>query len=198
MDDRTRILMEIVRQAYSNHITVMCPRNESLLSRMKLKFDDGEPKKGDLVLAVTSITPNPWFIGFLEEAKGNGNWIIRDIATNQLCNYSNESFVKISGLHKTQLWCGHERELYRKVRKAIGKLDYSTRYKDLDINGKEATVRLRDIFKNESKYIITFHWNTKTTIKSLVRLFQAYLDKAKEIKEYQNEALLGDDQRTVS
>src|SRR5689334_1884381 len=93
----------------------------------------GRPKynKGDLVVCFTSAgrQQNPWLISFVE-ADGCKNdpqgLVLRAIGTNRLCDYSNESFIRIVGIPARLLWEGEQYRFSLNLHKALVRLDSYT------------------------------------------------------------------------
>jgi len=122
MDDKSRILMEIIRGLYSTLLFKVRDHNyyNEGLKREYVHFDysNNNIQKGDLVMG-TSIMPHDYFIGWVEEVLSYGHCMIRELGSNRVCDYSNEGFVKIVGLRPEQLWEQEHREFYQKVLKAF-------------------------------------------------------------------------------
>ena len=95
MSDKERILMIIItriipRLVYGCHS--YDDKEEYVKSYM---LDRNGLEKGDLVFANSSIYPNDFMVGFIEELKDDCT-VIREIGSSKLCNYYNESFTKIN------------------------------------------------------------------------------------------------------
>ncbi len=114
LSDRERILLHIIRCLYSG----------SLISRHGATFgasDKRDLKPGDLVLGVTASLRayHPWSVSeIVEPLRGAlGGFLVRDIVTGETCEYSNEMFVRIDGLDRSDdvFLCGDQRALYEKV-----------------------------------------------------------------------------------
>jgi hypothetical protein len=82
---------------------------------------------GDVVMAQTSMVmnPNPFVIGKVHEIPANdlGTWVIEDIFTGTLCNYSNETFIKIHNLPYYLTMNDRDHRLYRRFVVACKKVD---------------------------------------------------------------------------
>ena len=132
-------------------------------------------KKDDLVYANTTIHPNDFMVGFIEEIKEDEDCVvIREIGSDKLCNYYNESFTKIN---KDRLGYeileGLQYKTYIKVLKAFDEYTgYFTRFKSISFDGKKCIVQSRESFKNDLKFEIEFNYNSKTSIKSIGKLLE--------------------------
>ena len=167
MTDKERILMMIITRIIP---ALACSfslekHNEYIEFCM---LDSSKLRIGDLVFAATTIMPNDFMVGFLERIESN-YYVIREIGSNRLCNYSNESFTKIN---KEKLGYeileGVQYKTYRKVLKAFSDYtDYSTRFKEISFEDNMCYVKGRKMFGNETCLSISFPYNSKTTIKEI-------------------------------
>lgn len=168
MTDKERILMIIVSRIipglmYSN----FNKRDEYVKSYM---LEPSKLQHGDLVFANTSIFPNDFMVGFVEQIDNDrGCVVIREIGTKRLCNYFNESF---SVINKEKLGYevleGVQYKTYQKVLKAFSKYaDYCTRFKSISFDGDKCTIQSRKMFSNDLDNEWTFEYNNKTSIKSI-------------------------------
>lgn len=174
MTDKERILMVIITRI----IPGLCygcysyTDKENYVKSYMLERNGLE--KGDLVFANTSIKPNDFMVGFIEEIKKDCT-VIREIGSNKLCNYSNESFTKIN---KEKLGYevleGLQYQTYQKVLKAFSEYArYYTRFKSIAFDKNKCVVQSRAAFSNDTKFEIEFCYNSKTTIKSIGTLLEA-------------------------
>ncbi len=144
---------------------------ENYVKSYTFKLD--ELQNGDLVFAQTTIIPNDFMVGFIHEVKDD-YVIIREIGSKRLCNYSNESFMKIN---KEKLGYeileGIQYKIYEKVQKAINKYKkYSDRFHSLNFNDNKCTLNLRQMFSNDITKTIEFIYSSKTTIKEIGNLLK--------------------------
>jgi len=139
-------------------------------------LDSSGLQHGDLAFANTSIIANDYMVGFVEQVdKTKDCVVIREIGTDKLCNYYNETFSVINkdklGL---EILVGLQYETYQKVLKAFGKYtSYGTRFKSLYFDKNKCFVEARKIFSNDSCFEIEFTYNSKTTIKSIGELLKS-------------------------
>jgi hypothetical protein len=138
-------------------------------------------KKGELAVASGSslYQQNPWLIAFVEgpHKGGDPNGLsVRAIGTDQICNYGNESFIRITGIDEKFLWEGPKREFAVKLQKTMKQMDcFLHRFRGLTFPldgvadvyiGEYHGGTLRT--KNGSKpYVIHVKYNKKTTLKSI-------------------------------
>lgn len=167
MTDKERILMIIITRIIPALVYNFSfeKREEYIESCM---LDPSKLKSGDLVFANTSIMPNDFMVGFVKSIEPN-YVVIREIGSNRLCNYSNESFTKIN---KEKLGYeileGVQYKTYIKVLKAFSDYtDYSTRFKELSFENNICYVKGRKMFENETCLSVSFPFNSKTTIKEI-------------------------------
>lgn len=173
LTDKERILMVIITRIISG-LAWCChnysDRDDYIESNMlgKMQLD-----KGDLVYANTSIRPNDFCVGFVEETKEDCV-VIREIGSDKLCEYFNESFTRIN---KDKLGYevleGVQYKTYQKVLKAFSDYtSYGTRFKSISFDGDICTVAARSMFSDDVNFEVTFTYNSKTTIKSIGKLLE--------------------------
>lgn len=138
------------------------------------KCKESNLEVGDLILCVTSGY-HDWTIGYLVE-KGEGfcdkPWVIKELVGERLCNISNDSFYKIPiEIPQSIALCGKQRVIYEKCLKAMNHY-YMTKFKDLEFDGNICTLNTRKSFSNDLYYSVSFPYNSKTTIKSIVALIE--------------------------
>lgn len=167
MTDKERILMMIITRIIP---ALAC--NFSLEKRNEyIEFcmlDSSKLQAGDLVFAATTFMPNDFMVGFIERIEPD-HFMIREIGSNRLCNYSNESFTKIN---KEKLGYeileGIQYKTYIKVLKAFSDYtDYSTRFKEISFENNTCHVKGRKMFENDTCLSVSFPFNSKTTIKEI-------------------------------
>lgn len=180
MNDKERILMEIIRQL--DFTTTLDPSNRPWGSEA---YRDGshyrvhfapwnEPQVGDLVMCQTGPI-NDFFIGFVHVVIADNRCLIREIGSGRLCDVSNERFVPIVGMPSISLLEGDQREFYRKTLAAFERGDEVWyRFNWLEFDGPEAVIWVRERYggalKNGSKpFSVRMRWNKKTTIKAILQ-----------------------------
>lgn len=172
MTDKERILMWLVNRLYAN----------ALYSREKLiKWRDIQPsiisndnplQVGDLVTTQTTIKPNDFIVGYVDEIQKDCV-VIREIGSKRLCNYYNESFMRIDKtLLGNEILEGTQYLTYQKVLKAFSNSDksYTYRFKSISFDDDICTVEARKVFSNDAVFSIQFKYNSKTPIKSITAL----------------------------
>lgn len=181
MTDKERIFLEVIRgleftlasltrchYEYGVELEDGDVRFEPTMVNGKLNI-----RKGDLVMGKTGPL-HDHTIGWVHEIYDENHLSIREIGTNRLCDYSNEFFVVIRGLYPNRIFDGDEYVFYKKVWKALYKLDeYIHRFYRLDIHDHDAIIWIREKWgslgkKRSVPYFIHIHWNNKTTIKYIM------------------------------
>lgn len=150
LGDRERILSTVVRGLLSTQIFHRGDGYHSATYTGSTGMTDVHfaldqtPVKGDLVIANSTIWPNPWSIGWFESKDENGNYVIREIGTGMLCNYSNETFVPIRGLSNIDLLEGEQYRFYQKVLKVFSTAyEYNYRFGGIKFTDDEVAVTIR-------------------------------------------------------
>ncbi|MCY1169391.1 hypothetical protein D9M73_94190 [compost metagenome] len=179
LNDRERILTRLVDLLSSTML--LCRRTDVYNPQTYKSVDGGtlahfvyyrQPVKGDLVIGQTGRI-DQWKIGFYEEDRGEVH-VIRDLCTDQLCDYGNERFIPIVGLSPTDLLTGARRVLYEKVLRAFSIGDeYSYRFGGIQVQGSTATITVREVFggiggQPSTPFDIEIRWHPKTTVKSIL------------------------------
>ncbi len=168
MTDKERILMMIVTRIIPGLRFSPMNRHDEYVTGSMLSGNN--VKHGDLVFANTTIDPNDFMVGFVERVEENGNVVvIREIGTDRLCNYSNESF---SVINKDKLGYealeGIQYKMFRKTLKAFSEhTGYTTRFKSIRFDGKTCIVEARKTFSNDAIFEARFDYDSKTTIKGI-------------------------------
>lgn len=176
LSDRERVLLHIIRELYSG----------SLLLRRGARFgtsDKADLRPGDLVLGVTASLRayHPWSVSEIVRPLDGalGGYLVRDIVTGETCDYSNEMFVRIDGLDRSDevFLCGEQRALYEKVRAAFrrsGSDEY--RYGGLHFDGpRNARIVVRCKFggwrigEEAIPFEIPLTFNKRTSIAAILR-----------------------------
>lgn len=168
MRDKERILLLIITRIIPG-LTIRTSNQEEYV---RIDYLHQKLNIGDLVFANTTIQPNEFMVGFVHELKENCV-VIREIGSNKLCNYYNESF---SVINKEKLGYeileGLQYKIYQKVLKAFEYLDYSTRFRSINFSDNTCTVTSRTVFENDKKGEASFQYNAKTTIKEIVKILE--------------------------
>lgn len=139
-------------------------------------------KKGDLVVANTTPKPHDFLVGFVEYAASD-HVIVREIGSDRLCCWSNEAFTKINKeILGYEILEGEQYKLYEKVLKAFSQANYWTVFKAISFDGNVCTVQAREKFKDETIFEVSFKYNSKTSIKSIVKLINDEETKLKNMK----------------
>ncbi|WP_099467855.1 hypothetical protein [Konateibacter massiliensis] len=173
MTDKERILMTIITRVIPG-LTYCCHSYEDREKYVKsYMLNRNGLEKGDLVFANTSIKMNDFVVGFIEDFKPECT-VIRELGSNRLCNYYNESF---SVINKDKLGYeileGIQYKIYQKVLKAFSDYSsYSARFHSIEFNNKICTVKSRKMFSNEPTHEFSFKYNSKTTIKEIGKLLE--------------------------
>lgn len=194
MTDRERILLNI-----ASHLAAEVSYLQSLprvkewidsphsLSRVKVSerwLEKVEYKKGDLVGCSTSIgrQQNKWLISFVEGPHGKGDssgLALRAVGTNDLCDYGNESFMRITGIPERFLWEGDKHQFSLKLQKALRNFDsWGHRFRGLEFpEPGVAHVFIGEVFggigRDTKPYRIDIKFDKKTTIKSIMKQMEA-------------------------
>lgn len=182
LSDRERILMYIVDQLSATLLLAPACRGyrkedftSPSLGEMCHFAHYDKPQPGDLVLAKTGGIGEFKIGWFVESRQGNfGGAVIREIGSDLLCNYDNESFVPIRGLHKSMLYEGEQRAMYQKVLRAFRKGDeYLYRFGGLDFYGEEIAITVREVFGglggNSDPFDVRMKWNKRTSVKRILQ-----------------------------
>jgi len=140
--------------------------------------------KGELVVCRTStgIQQNPWLISFVHEQgipHDPHGLCLRAIGTDKLCNYGNESYVRVVGIHEKFLWEGDKQSAATKIHKALRSLlNYGHRFRGIEFDKENtgiAYVYIGEVFggglgKQATKpYKLTVSFTKKTTIKAIAK-----------------------------
>jgi hypothetical protein len=175
MTDKERILMVIITRVIPG-LTFCCHTyedKEKYIKSFMLNRDGLEI--GDLVYANTSIYPNDFSVGFVHSFEPDCV-VIREIGSDKLCNYYNESFTRIEKDNLGyEILEGSKYKIYHKVLKALGEYsNYGTKFKSIDFEDNICTVQTRNMFSDELKFEMKFTYNSKTSIKSIGKLIEEY------------------------
>ena len=182
LSDRERILMQIIDRLSGTFLLMLGAVNErsafesTSLGTLTHFAYYAEPKTGDLVLAKTGHV-SEWKIGWYVE-KRYGGAVIREIGSDRLCNYDNESFVPIYGLDPIMLLEGDKREFYVKVMRSFSKgNEYSYRFGGLRFDGPEAVITIREVFggmgQQSQPFDVRIVWNKRMSVKAILAAMRA-------------------------
>lgn len=171
MSDKERILMAIITRIIPGVLYAPFEEREEYIKSYMFRISELKP--GDLVFANTSLKVNDFLVGFIDHLE-NDCVVIREIGSNRLCNYYNESF---SVINKEKLGYelleGVQYKTYQKALKAFGNYtQYWTRFKSISFEGNMCSLQARKAFKNDTLFEVTFPYNSKTTIASIGRLLK--------------------------
>lgn len=195
MTDRERILINIAAELaheveyYQRLPVVQAHERQWPDSARPIRTEWGvlnRPKyqKGDLVVCFTSTgrQQNPWLISFVEadgckhDAQG---LLLRAIGTNNLCDYSNESFIRITGIPARLLWEGDQYQFSLKLHKALRKLDnYLHVFRGLEFPESNRAVvyigqRWGGMSKPTKPYTVEIQFAKRTSVKSIISSLEA-------------------------
>lgn len=170
MKDKERILMVVITRIIPG-LVYLCNNYKQKEEYVKsYMLNPTELEKGDLVYANSSIYPNDFCVGFVDTVHSD-RVVIREIGSQRLCNYYNETFTKIS---KEKLGYeileGTQYKTYQKVMKAFESTKYYTRFKSISFADRECVVQAREAYKDETIFEISFNYNSKTSIKTIAAL----------------------------
>ncbi len=190
MTDRERILVNIAAQLaheveYYQRLPVVqeherrWPDNARSVRTQWGCINRPRYHKGDLVVCFTStgMRQNPWLISFVEadgckhDAQG---LLLRAIGTNNLCDYSNESFIRITGIPARLLWEGDQYQFSLKLHKALRKLDnYMHVFRGLEFPEPSRAIvyigqRWGGLDKPTKPYTVEIPFTKRTSIKAIV------------------------------
>lgn len=177
MTDKERILMAIITRIIPgliyryNHEERKEYVESCILNQDNLKV-------GDLVFATTTITPNDFMVGFVHSI--NPEYVvIREIGSNNLCNYYNECFTKINKEKLGYQYLeGIEYTIYQKCLAAFEEYGgYSIRFKEIFFDNAICTVKARKVFSNEEIFEISFKYDDNITVLDIGKLIKSKGDK---------------------
>jgi hypothetical protein len=128
-------------------------------------------------------------VGWVHQVVDSSTCVIREIGSNRLCNYGNEKFTRIVGMHTSQLLEGQEYIFQQKVVRAFRKgHEYMYRFGGVDFEQHYATIWIREAFggfdlKNPSKpFSFSMAWNSKTSVK---RILEAMRENGYGTREFE-------------
>ena len=183
MRDKERVLLWLVNRLYANCLYA----RENLTKWRDIQpgiFSNDNPLQvGDLVTTQTTFKVNDFIVGYVEELQKDCV-VIREIGSKRLCNYYNESFMRIDkSILGYEILEGTQYLTYQKVLKAFSNSahSYSYRFKSISFDKDICKVEARKCFSNDAVFDIQFKYNSKTSIKSITTLIeeQQNIDRAK-------------------
>lgn len=173
MTDKERILTCIITRIIPGLLYSSMSEHDKYVKSYMFKKQDLQ--KGDLVFGNTTRVPNDFLVGFIDHIDTEKDCVvIREIGSQRLCNYYNESFTVINKDYLGyEILEGTKYKIYQKTIKAFNEFTkYNTRFKDISFEGNICTVQARESFKDDVLFEISFSYNSKTTIKSIGELLQ--------------------------
>lgn len=183
LNDRERILSILVRQLATTQLLMGRRadgyRSESYRDRDQHYYVhfayDQKPVQGDLVVAKTGFVDR-WTIGWYVEPLPStmGGAVIREIGTDVLCNYANESFVPVRGMSPLDLFEGEQREMLSKVYAAFRRGDeYPYRFGGLRFEGQVAVITVREVFgglgQPSTPFEVRVSYTKRTSVAAILR-----------------------------
>lgn len=177
MQDKERILMCLVNYIYRQALFGIDSVQKWRDLQPSFRGDRNPLEAGDLVVASTTITPNEFMVGYVEEIC-HDYIVIREIGSKNTVNYYNEMFYRIDkNILGYEILEGTQYEIYKKVLKAFSKIkkSYTIRFQSIDFNERICTVKARKVFSDETVGQISFEYNSKTSIKSIISLLDDLL-----------------------
>lgn len=181
MSDKERILLTLINRVYRQ--ALYGPRNEIEKWRdmQPTIIGNGNPlEPGDLVTTMTTISPNAFMLGCVQEVRDDCV-VIREIGSDKTCNYYNERFLKIDkSILGYEILEGEDYRIYKKVLTAFTEADpHSLMFHSIRFDGKTCTITGRIMFEDEAVFETSFRYNSKTTIKSIRELIEQEYQKQK-------------------
>lgn len=187
MTDKERILTLLVKHIYMD--ALYAPEKVRYWREQQPPFMSinvgRKLEEGDLVIAFTTIEPNDFMVGFVHTPPDeNGTVVIREIGSDRLCNYGNETFMWVDKeMLGEEILEGLQYETMRKVRKAFAKAayPYTLRYAGVTFTDHFCLAKGREVFSDKILVSFSFPYNSKTSIKSIVkRINEEYGNYLKE------------------
>jgi len=182
MNDRERILMSILqRLQFTQGLCLHGDYKKQFEKDGNTEyvhfgtFDDRPLQIGDLVMGQTGPIDD-FKIGWVHKIISFDNLIIREIGSDRLCNYSNESWKRIVGMDKSLLLEGDKYNFNIKVQKAFHRgNEFSYRFGGVDFEEDTAKIWIREAFGGMINggtvpFSFVIPWNKKTTIKKILEL----------------------------
>jgi len=171
MTDKERILMKIVSMTAYQTTPDALPDKEFV--HWEFIHTDTELKKGDIVCGMTN--PNHNFgVAFFEARTGYSDFVVKEIGSEKLCNYTNEQFLVLRNFYDMYKLCGIEYTTMLKIRKALYDIDL-LRFVRVDFEPNKLKITLRKKWTSDT-ISFCFEYScpmSKITIKSLKSKIEA-------------------------
>lgn len=144
----------------------------------------GEYTKGNILVAITTISPNDWSVAYYDHYdKEKGCVVVKDMITGKLCNYYNETFFEMPSewIGKYTLLTDKKYKIYKKCNEFLKESYYRFHSLDFDDKNKTFTFRLRKPFTDVAVEQITI--STELSLKEIKeKLFYGEFEEI-EVKE---------------
>jgi len=179
MTDKERILMRLVQRlafGASQHQYML--EAEGRKSLCGFEFHRRQPEIGDLVIAESTRMMNDWVVGWVAGFNEPDTTVIREIGSDRLCDYSNESWKVLTDTDHEHFLEGKERKFYEKVCKAFARGgEYQHRYGGLSFDGATATITVREVWDGHgveayAPVDVVMKWNSRTTINAILQAME--------------------------
>lgn len=170
MKDKERILMALLKNIYAS-----CLFDEKSVGDFRALNNDYSGKRvyevGDLVVAFTTITPNEYMVGYVHNICDDCVEI-REIGSDRICKYYNESFIKIDkSIIGYEILEGVQYKTYQKALKAVSRAScFNYRFGGIEFSGNVCMLGIRKVFSEEEIASVSFKYNSKTTISRIEEL----------------------------
>lgn len=139
MTDKERILTLIATT------TAYATTDYRLLSETSVKWEhvhqDTILKKGDIVCGLTNSN-HKYGVAFFQEKKGYSDFVVKEIGSDNICNYSNEMFLVLRNFPDMDKLCGIEYKTMLKVKKSLFDIDQYRFYR-VDFEPHKLIITLR-------------------------------------------------------
>ena len=173
MDDKTRILMYLVRELASSNF-MSRPFNKKPAEYEVHVQPDGveQVEVGDLVVCMTSGL-HPWTVGFLHEKPNSHHFYIREIGSDRICEINNDRMYKICNLSKQELLEGDQQIFLGKLKKVFSQYGDGWRlFGGVRFVGKKAMVTVREKFGGLGKeastpFDLEIPWGKSMSLKTI-------------------------------
>lgn len=181
LTDRERILTEVLRALLFTQRLCLHKTSEADFKRDSGGeyahfggYDDRPIQVGDLVLAQSGRISN-WSVGWVAQIYSEHHILMRDIGSNKVCDYSNESFVRIAGMYEEHILDGDKYAFYKKLLKALDQADdFHHRFRSIHFPSERvARIGIAEKWANEVTAQIEIKFTKRTTIKQILSTLQA-------------------------
>lgn len=174
MSDKERILLTLINRMYRQALYGPRKQIEEWRDMQPTMIGNDNPlEPGDLVTTMTTISPNAFMVGYVQEVRDDCV-VIREIGSSNTCHYYNERFLKIDkSILGYEIFEGKEYSIYKKVLTAFTEAEpYSLMFHSIRFDGKNCTITGRTMFHDDAVLETSFRYNSKTTIKSIRELIE--------------------------